>query len=64
MAWDVLSWDVLSYILNAYFSDLFTPTFFAYFLHFLGSKIRTTDHYYRTTHTRKSRFLAKFLFIK
>ena len=31
-------------------TDLFTPTFFAYFLRFLSSKIRTTDHYYRTTH--------------
>ena len=44
-------------------TDLFTPAFFAYFLCFLGSKLRTTDHYYRTTHTRKSRFLAKFSFI-
>ena len=37
-------------------SDLFTSTFFAYFLCFSGSKIRTTDHYYITTHTRKSDF--------
>ena len=43
-------------------ADLFTPTFFAYFLCFLGSKIHTTDHYYRTTLTRKSDF-AKFSFI-
>ena len=31
---------------------------FCVFSTLLGSKIRTTEHYYRTTHTRKSRFLT------
>ena len=41
-------------------TDLFTPTHFAYFLRFLGFKLRTTNHYNKTTQMRKSRFFNKF----
>ena len=33
-------------------SDLFIPTHLAYFLCFLGSKLRTTNHNYKTTPLR------------
>ena len=41
-------------------ADLFTPTFFRIFSTLLGSKIRTTNHYNKTTHMRNSGFFNKF----
>ena len=41
-------------------TDLFTPTPLAYFLRFLGSKLRTTNHNYRTTPMRCPDFSISF----